>query len=64
MKYLIVKKYVNPRLISRVLLLQEFYLKIRDKEGVENLMADHLLRMQKGDQRRDIENIKEEFPNK
>lgn len=41
-KYLIAMKDVKPRLIRRVLLLQDFDPKIRDKKGVENLDDDHL----------------------
>jgi len=45
LKYLLAKKEAKPRLIRWVLLLQEFDLKIRDKKWVENLMADHLSRI-------------------
>ena len=44
-KYLITKKDVKLRLIRWVLLLQEFDLEIKDK-GIENLVADHLLRLE------------------
>jgi hypothetical protein len=42
LKYLLTKKDAKPRLIQWILLLQKFDLKIRDKKGVENSMADHL----------------------
>ena len=37
LKYLLTKKDAKPRLIRWILLLQEFDLKIRDKEGAEKL---------------------------
>ena len=46
LKYLLTKKDAKPRLIRWILLLQEFDLKIKDKNGVENFVADHLSRMQ------------------
>jgi hypothetical protein len=47
-KYLIAKKDAKPRLIRWILLLHEFYVEIRDKKGVENVVADHLSRMNRG----------------
>ena len=45
LKYLLTKKNSKARLIIWVLLLQEFNLQIRDKKGVENVVADHLSRL-------------------
>jgi hypothetical protein len=46
--YLLAKKDAKPRLIHWILLLQEFDVEIRDKKEVENVVADHLSRMNRG----------------
>jgi hypothetical protein len=47
-KYLLAKKEAKPRLIRWILLFQEFDFEIRDKKGVENVVANHLSRMNRG----------------
>ena len=45
-RYLFSKKDVKPRLIRWILLPQEFDIEIRDKKGNENVVADHLSRLE------------------
>ena len=45
LKYLFSKKDAKPRLLRWILMLQESDWEVRDKKGSENLMADHLLRL-------------------
>ena len=58
-KYLMNKKYAKPRLIRWVLLLQEFDVEIKDKKGTENLVVDHLSRLEGA---RDHVPVNDKFP--
>lgn len=40
------KKYVKPRLIRWVLLLQEFDLKVKDIKRTKNQVSNHLSRLE------------------
>ena len=46
-KYLMAKKDAKQRLIIWVLLLQEFDIEIRDKNGSDNVIANHLPKIEK-----------------
>ena len=45
LKHLLMKQDAKAILIRWVLLLQEFNLQIKDKKGVEHVVADHLSRL-------------------
>ena len=60
-KYLMAKKEANPRLITWVLLLREFDLEIKNKKGCDNVIADHLSRVEKTTMKEEEKEIAENF---
>ena len=60
-RYLMMKKEAKPRLIRWVLLLQEFDKEIKDKRGSENVVADHLSRLESDKGIENLTKIEESF---
>ncbi|KAA3473574.1 Integrase core domain containing protein [Gossypium australe] len=63
-KYLVSKKDTKLRLTRWILLLQEFYLEIRDRKGTENQVAYHLSRLEVGNEDGNVKLLNEDFLNK
>ena len=61
-KYLMSKKEAKPRLIRWVLLLQEFDLEFKDKRGCDNVIADHLSRVERNKAEEEEARLTENFP--
>ena len=61
LKYLLTKKNAKARLIRWALVLQEFNLHIKDKKGVENVIADNLSQLTIADNTHNP-SINDEFP--
>ena len=61
-KYLMAKKEAKPRLIKWVLLLREFDMDIKDKKGCDNVIVDHLSRVEKTTVKEEENEVAENFP--
>ena len=61
-KYLMAKKEAKLRLIIWVLLLHEFDLEIKDEKGCDNVIADHLSRVEKTTVKEEEMEVAENFP--
>ena len=61
-RYLMAKKDSKPRLIRWVLLQQEFDLEIKDKKGSDNVIVDHLSKLEKTTKEEKGSELEENFP--